>query len=106
MHVLSVDHFQSSKLGGCPPYFDDWKWSTDERCIHNEANSLKNPYFNKGWMFSGHALFFDQDISNVEDGGECVVYGLLSQLLFHVFAGHFNLGVHTVILPDWTSIEH
>ena len=24
-----------------PPYFDDWKWSTDKRCIHNEVNSLK-----------------------------------------------------------------
>ena len=40
MHLLSVDHFQSSKLGmiavSNPPYFDDYKWSTD---IRNEVTS-------------------------------------------------------------------
>ena len=41
MQLLSVDHFQSSTLGGCsnPPYFDDWKWSTDKRCTRNEVTS-------------------------------------------------------------------
>ena len=28
-----------------PPNFDDWKWSTDMKCIRNEETSFKNPYF-------------------------------------------------------------
>ena len=24
-----------------PPYFDDWKWSTDKMCINNDVTSLK-----------------------------------------------------------------
>ena len=26
---------------GNPPYFDDWNWSTDKRCICNAVTSLK-----------------------------------------------------------------
>ena len=41
IHLLSVDHFQSSTLGwfSNPPYFEDWQWSTDKRCTCNEVTS-------------------------------------------------------------------
>jgi hypothetical protein len=43
MHLLSIDHFQSSKLVAASntPYFDDWKWSTDKRCLRNEVTFKK-----------------------------------------------------------------
>ena len=43
---LLVDHLQTKKYVGLLkllhlPNFDDWKWSTDERCIRNEIISYK-----------------------------------------------------------------
>ena len=54
-----------------PPNFDDWKWSTDKRCIYNEVISLKNPYFRETrrgtfssklevWSYTCFSTFFHQ----------------------------------------------
>ena len=49
-----------------PPNFDDWKWSTDKKCIPNEVTSLKNPYFKASSKFQWFRLAGLEKLSSIQ----------------------------------------